>query len=106
MTETSDLEPAEHLRRLFDDVEFSYLVVVAARLGVADLLAAGPRSIADLASATGVDATSLYRVLRALAGRGLFMDEGDNWFSLTPLAEPLRQDDPHSVRPQAVWSGC
>jgi len=105
MTETSDLEPAEHLRRLFDDVEFSYLVVVAARLGVADLLAAGPRSIADLASATGVDATSLYRVLRALAGRGLFMDEGDNWFSLTPLAEPLRQDDPHSVRPQALWSG-
>jgi hypothetical protein len=36
------------VRRLFDDVEFSYLVVVAAELGVADLLAPGPRLIADL----------------------------------------------------------
>jgi hypothetical protein len=31
----------QYLRRLFDDVEFSYLVVVAAELGVADLLAPG-----------------------------------------------------------------
>ena len=68
-----ELEPAEYLRRLFVDVEFSYLVVVAARLGVADLLAAGPRSIADLASATGVDTTSLYRVLRA------WLVEGCSW---------------------------
>jgi hypothetical protein len=29
MTYTSALEPGEYLRRLFDDVEFSYLVVVA-----------------------------------------------------------------------------
>jgi hypothetical protein len=108
MTDTSDasvLVPAEYLRRLFDDVELSYLVVVAARLGVADLLAAGPRSVADLAAASGVDAHSLYRVLRALAARGLFRDDGNKVFSLTPAAEPLRRDDPHSVRPQALWSG-
>ncbi len=108
MTDTSDasaLVPAEYLRRLFDDVELSYLVVVAAQLGVADLLAAGPRSVAELAAATGVDAQSLYRVLRALAARGLFQDDGNEGFSLTPAAEPLRRDDPHSVRPQALWSG-
>ena len=108
MTDTSDesgLVPAEHLRRLFGDVDLSYLVVVAAQLGVADLLAAGPRSVADLAAATGVDAQSLYRVLRALASRGLFRDDGNTGFSLTPAAEPLRRDDPHSVRPQALWSG-
>jgi hypothetical protein len=64
MTDTSALEPGEYLRRLFDDVEFSYLVVVAAQLGVADLLAPGPRSIADLSAATAADARSLYRVLR------------------------------------------
>jgi hypothetical protein len=40
-------------------VEFSYLVVVAAELGVADRLASGPRSIADLSAATGADAQSL-----------------------------------------------
>ena len=105
MTDKSALEPAEYLRRLFDDVEFSYLVVVAAQLGVADLLASGPQSIADLSAATGVDAQSLYRVLRALASRGLFREDGDQRFSLTPLAEPLRQDAPHSIRPQALWSG-
>ena len=66
MMNTSALEPAEYLRRLFDDAEFSYLVVVAAQLGVADLLAPGPQSIADLSEAAGVDAQSLYRVLRAL----------------------------------------
>ena len=38
MTDTSVLEPAGYLRRLFDDVEFCYLVVVAAQLGVADLV--------------------------------------------------------------------
>jgi hypothetical protein len=105
MTDTSALEPAEYMRRLFDDVEFSYLVVMAAQLGVADLLASGARSIADLSAATGVDAQSLYRVLRALASRGLFREEGDKRFSLTPLADPLRQDAPHSIRPQALWRG-
>ena len=105
MTDMSGLEPAEYLRRLFDDVEFSYLVVVAAQLGVADLLASGPRSIADLSAASGVDVQSLYRVLRALASRGLFREEGDKRFSLTPLADPLRQDAPHSIRRQALWSG-
>jgi hypothetical protein len=79
--------------------------VVAAQLGVADLLASGPRSIVDLSAATGVDAQSLYRALRALASRGLFREDDGKRFSLTPLAEPLRQDAPHSIRPQALWSG-
>ena len=105
MTYTSALEPGEYLRRLFDDVEFSYLVVVAAQLGVADLLARGPRSIADLSAATAADARSLYRVMRALASRGLFREDDDQRFSLTPLAEPLRRDAAHSIRPQALWSG-
>ena len=86
MTDPSALEPAEYLRRLFDDVEFCYLVVVAAQLGVADLLAHGPRSIADLSAATAANAQSLYRVLRALASRGLFREDDDQRFSLTPLA--------------------
>ncbi len=105
MTDTSALEPAEYLRRLFDDVEFSYLVVVAAQLGVADLLAHGPRSIADLSAATAADAQSLYRVLRALASRGLFREDDDRRFSLTPLADPLRRDAAQSIRVQALWSG-
>ena len=105
MRDTSATEPAEYLRRLFDDLEFSYLVVVAAQLGVADFVASGPRSIADLSAATGADAQSLYRVLRALASRGLFREDGDKRFSLTRLADALRTDAAHSIRPQALWSG-
>jgi hypothetical protein len=103
MTDTSALEPAEYLRRLFDDVEFSYLVVVAAQLGIADLLAPGPRSITDLSAATGADAQSLERVLRALASRGLFRED-DKRFSLTVLGNPLRQDAPHAsgLRPRVL----
>ena len=67
--------------------------------GLADLLASGPRSITDLAAATGADAQSVYRVLRALASRELFREDGDRRFALTPLADPLRQDATHSIRP-------
>ena len=64
------VEPAEYLRRLFDGVEFSYLVVVAAELGVADLFAPGPRLIADLSAAMGADAQSLHLVLRGATDGG------------------------------------
>jgi hypothetical protein len=105
MTDLSALEPAEYLMRMFDHVEFSYLVVVAVELGIADLLASGPRSIADLAADTGTDVQSLYRVLRALGAGGVFLEDGNRHFSLTPLADPLRQDAPDSIRPQALWRG-
>ena len=45
-----------------------HLVCVAAKLGLADLLAEGPRSSDDLAAAEGAHADTLRRVLR---GRSL-----------------------------------
>ena len=98
------VESADFLQRLFDDVEFHYPVVVAAHLGIADLLAAGPWSITDLATATGADARSLGRVLRRLASRGLFHAAGDHW-EITPLAAQLRSDAPGKMRAQALWIG-
>ena len=43
--------------------------------------------------------------MRALANRGLFREDSGRRFSLTPLTEPLRKDAPHSIHPQALWSG-
>jgi hypothetical protein len=37
-------------------------------------------------------------MLRALAGAGIFAEEADGRFSLTPLAEPLCSDAPESLR--------
>src|ERR671914_2767534 len=61
----------------------SQAVYVAAQLGIADLLAHGPRNVDDLALAAGVDAPSLYRVLRALASFGVFEEFGLRVFGLT-----------------------
>jgi hypothetical protein len=78
---------------------------VAAKLGVADLLAAGPRPVSELAAATGTHERSLYRVLRSLAGAGVFREAGERVFELTPLAEPLRSDAPASVRNGMIFMG-
>ena len=75
---------------------------VAAKLGVADLLAGGPRSVTDLAVATSVDPEGLYRVLRALAGIGFFHITDDKIVELTPDAEFLRSSHPDSVRQFAL----
>jgi hypothetical protein len=105
MTATPPVEPADYLRQLLDALEFAHLVVVAAQLGIADFVASGPVPVADLAEATGSDRQSLYRLLRALASRGIFLEHEDKQFSLSALADPLRKDAPDSVRGQALWDG-
>ena len=50
----------------------SRALCVAAKLGLADLLAGGPRDAADLATATQTHAPSLKRVMRLLASAGVF----------------------------------
>ncbi len=76
---------------------------VAAKLKIADLLADGPRSIADLAAATGSNEDGLYRVLRALVSVGFFTAPGSRTFALSPELELLRSDVPGSVRPMVLW---
>ena len=53
----------------------SQAIHVAATLGIADLLEDGPRSADELAEATGARASALYRLLRALASVGVFVEE-------------------------------
>jgi hypothetical protein len=65
----------------------------------------GPRSSVDLAAAAGADPQALYRALRALAGLGIFAEGEPGWFTLTPLAEPLRSDVPASLRASAMLYG-
>lgn len=67
-------------------------IFVVAELRIADMLAAGPKSPAELAQAAGVRGDMLYRVLRALASIGIFAEDATGRFSLTPLAETLSGD--------------
>ena len=78
---------------------------VAAKLGVADLLADGQRPVVELAAETSSHERSLYRVLRSLASVGVFREAEPNVFALTPLAEALRTDVPGSARSAAIFMG-
>ena len=98
--------PAAAMMRMITGAWVAQAVYVAAQLGIADVIAAeGPRSPADLARRVDADADALYRVLRALAGVGVFAERADGAFALTPLAELLRSDVPGSLRAFAVMMG-
>ena len=93
--------PADTIRRLVNGYQMTQAISVAVTLGVPDLLAAGPLTSAELATATGSHADSLYRLLRALASIGIFQEESGRRFSLTELGAELRTDAPKSI---AGWS--
>jgi hypothetical protein len=80
----------------------SQSVGVVAQLGVADQLVSGPRDSDELALAVGADPQAMYRVLRLLAGLGVFAEVAPRTFGLTPLGETLRSDAPGSVRNFAI----
>jgi len=79
---------------------------VAAALGIPDRLVDGPETVDDLAAATGAHPPSLYRLLRMLAGVGVFREEADGRFTLTALGGTLRSEVPDSVRDWALYVGA
>jgi SAM-dependent methyltransferase len=76
-----------------------------AKLGLADLMAAGPRPVAELAAEAGADERALHRMLRALAAAGLVHESGPGCFGLTPVTQPLRSQVFGSSRDTAVMFG-
>jgi hypothetical protein len=85
--------------------QVSQAIHVAASLGIADLVQDRPRGVDDLAEATGTRAPFLYRLLRALAGVGIFSEDEGGRFAQTPLSGYLRSDAPGSVRAWATYVG-
>lgn len=80
-------------------------VSVAAELRIADLMAAGHSSVAELARATSTHAPSLHRLLRALASLELCVEREDGLFKLSPKGALLSADAPNSLRAWILWSG-
>ncbi len=72
-------------------------IMAAARLGIPDLLAAGPADAATLATATDSHAPTLYRLLRALAAAGILHEAADRRFSLSEAGSYLSSGTPGSV---------
>ena len=97
--------PRVQLERMITGYWLSQAVYVAAKLGIADLVADGPKSVGELAERTGSDPRALYRLLRALASVEVFAEDDQRRFGLTPAAGYLRSDVPGSQRSLAIMMG-
>src|SRR5438132_8753094 len=83
----------------------SQAIYVAAKLGIADLLKEGPQSCVALAAATGSDAPSLFRLMRALASVGVFSHVRRDYFALSRLADSLQTEVHGSLRAMVITIG-
>ncbi|GHG53535.1 methyltransferase [Streptomyces griseocarneus] len=98
----ADAAAAAHLKELTLGHLYSAALRTAAELRIADRLADGPRTAADLARDAGADASALRRLLRYLASREVFREDDAGAFHLTPAAQPLRTDVPGSLHPAVM----
>jgi len=94
----------DQLTRLMSGYWYTQAIYVAAKLSLADLLAQGPRSAEELAAATATQPRALYRLLRALASLGIFVEQ-EGRFAMAPLGECLRSGVHGSVRALAIMRG-
>ncbi len=101
----TEARPEIDLARLVDGYLSTQLLYVAVKLGIAEVLAAGPRTSDDIAAAVGADPAALRRVLRGLAADGVLDEEEDGRFRLNPAGERLRDGVPGSVRGQIQARG-
>src|SRR3954447_18816902 len=90
--------PAVRMVQLLAGFQVSQALYCVAELGVSTQLLEGPRSIEELAGAVGASPPALRRLLRDLAGLGLFTAAGPDTWAVTPLGATLAEDTPGSVR--------
>jgi O-methyltransferase domain/Dimerisation domain len=80
-------------------------IAVAARLGLADLVAAAPKTAEELAHETKTHAPSLHRLLQFLASLAIFEEDPAGKYRQTALSETLRNDAPRTLRPATIMLG-
>jgi hypothetical protein len=100
-----ELPPSFVLFRMVTGYYVSRAIHVVAKLGIANLLAEGPRGYDELAKATGTHTNSLRRVLRLLASAGVFNEDEDGKFALTAIGNCLRSGVPGSMHAAALLFG-
>ena len=84
--------PSQQLIRLGLGFMVSQALNVVADLNIADLMAAGERSVDDLAAETGCQRDALYRIMRVLAAEGIFRETAGGGFELTELGAGLQSN--------------
>jgi O-methyltransferase len=100
--DTGTLTFEDKLHDLLNSQVVSRLIYVVAKLGVPDAMTDGVMTSDQLAVAVNADPGALYRVMRTLAGYGLFAEKPKGYFELTELGGLLRSDHPDSQRAFAI----
>jgi len=101
----STLPPPMQLFLLTEGVTIQAALTLAATLGIADLLAEGPKTSDALAIETSTHPPSLYRVLRLLSSFGIFAESDPGLFAQTETSELLRTGSPGSMRSWVRMTG-
>lgn len=92
----------EFLFNITGQIMLARALGIVADLGIADLVADGPKSMDELTATTRCDHDALYRLLRMLGGHGVFAENEQGHIELTPRAELLQADHPDSMREMFV----
>lgn len=95
--------PTSPFQYIFPGVIAAQAIHAAVKFDIPDLLASGPRTVADLASSCGTHEATLERLLRALASIEIFQRTPDGRYCNTPLTEVLRANHPQSLRAVAMF---
>lgn len=103
--QTPKLSPGRQMYdHIMGDIRFR-LIHAVTELGIADHISSGTHNVDALAAAVGVDADVLYRVLRALASFGVFVETDARHFDLTDQAEFLLHDPRGTLRDFVTYFG-
>jgi O-methyltransferase domain len=85
--------------------QIAYSLAAVARLGVADHMSDDFTSVDEIAKKVTANPAALFRVMRMLAGVGVFEEASGQRFALTPVGELLKSDAPGSLRYPAMFFG-
>lgn len=97
--------PDRLLEQMIMGFRVTQLVHVAAKLGLADQLADGTKSAAELARSCECHPDALYRTLRALANIGVLVELPQQRFQLAAMGQYLRSSVPGSLHAEAILYG-
>ncbi len=97
--------PGVALYDLITSQRTTAVIYATARLGIADILAKGPKTCRELAERTGAHQSSLQRLLRALIAIGICRRSGDQRFELTEVGSHLADSANPSLKAWALFEG-
>lgn len=96
------MPPPVQMVQMLAGFQVSQALYVAAKLGIPDVLVAGPRSIDEIADHVTADPAAVGRLVRVLGSMGVFAPQADGRYGLGPLGPTLVSEGDGSMRDLAL----